>query len=109
MKHKFYILQVGEEITTEGIEDLKLFTKLREGGIKKAILVGKENAIYFEAFEKKSVMVGVDRNSAGASRLIARKLLFETKKKVDLSSIEEAFEFAKKVENADLDELAKLR
>lgn len=109
MKHKFYTLQIDDEVSSEGIEDLELFKKLRDSGVKKAILVGKETAIYFEAFEKKFVMVGVDRNSAGIARVIARRLVFGGKKKIDLSSLEEVFEFAKKVESADLDELAKLR
>ncbi|MDI9642354.1 MAG: hypothetical protein QXQ38_03145 [Archaeoglobaceae archaeon] len=109
MKYKFYVLQIDGEISKEGIEDLELFKKLKESEVKKAILMGKETAIYFETFEKKSVMVGIEKSSAGAARLIARKLAFGSKKKIDLISIEEAFEFAKKVENADLDELAKLR
>ncbi|MCS7130308.1 MAG: hypothetical protein NZ872_02695 [Archaeoglobaceae archaeon] len=109
MRHKFYVLESDEKITKDGIEDLELFKRLKEAEVKKAILLGKENAIYFETFEKKFVMVGIERNLAGSARLIARKLVFESGKKIDLSSIEEAFEFAKKVESADLDELAKLR
>jgi len=109
MKHKFYVLQLGDEISSEGIEDLELFKRLRDAGIKKAILLGSDSAVYFEAFERKFVMVGVNRKLAGTARVIARKLLFGSRKKLDLSSIEEVFEFAKKVENANLDELAKLR
>ncbi|MDK2794970.1 MAG: hypothetical protein PWQ22_98 [Archaeoglobaceae archaeon] len=109
MKHKFYILQIGDEVTSEGIEETELFKKLRDSGIKKAILVGEETAIYFEAFEKKFVMVGVERKSAGVARIIARNLVSRSRKKIDFSSLEEVFEFAKRVENADLDELAKLR
>lgn len=108
MRHKFYIVQTDGEITSEGIEDLKLFEGFRDGGVKKAILLGRETAIYYEAFERRFVMVGVDRNFAGIARVIARRLVFG-KKKIDLSSLEEAFEFAKRVENADLDELARLR
>ncbi|MCS7144404.1 MAG: hypothetical protein NZ879_05215 [Archaeoglobaceae archaeon] len=109
MPLKFYILEKGEKIESEGIEEKDLFFKLKESGIKKAILLGKETAIYFENFEDKFVMVGVERRSAGFARVYAKKIIGEDKRKIDLRSLEDVFEFAKKVESADLDELAKLR
>ncbi len=109
MPVKFYIVEKEGKIKAEGPMDNDLFLKLKESGIRKAILLGKETAIYFESVEGKYVMVGVERGSAGFARVFAKKILGEEKKKVDLKSIEDAFEFAKKVENASLDELAKLR
>jgi len=97
------------KIIAEGIEERELFTKLKESGVRKAVIFGKETAIYFEALGEKFIMVGVERSSAGFAKIYAKKILGKDKKKIDLRSIEDAFEFAKKVENASLDELAKLR
>jgi hypothetical protein len=66
-----------------------------------------KDAIYYESSDEKSVMVSVDRNRAGFAKIIAKKLF--GKKLVDLSSIEEAFEFAERVKDASLEDLAKLR
>ncbi|MEM2727364.1 MAG: hypothetical protein QXV61_03800 [Archaeoglobaceae archaeon] len=109
MPLKFYVLEKEGEIRSEGTEDRELFLKLKDSGIRKAILLGKETAIYFEAVEGNFVMVGVERKSAGFARVYAKKILGGDKKKIDLKSIEDVFEFAKRVESADLDELAKLR
>ncbi|MEG9193923.1 MAG: hypothetical protein HA489_05410 [Archaeoglobales archaeon] len=109
MPPKFYIMEKEGKIIAEGTEERELFTKLKESGIRKAVLLGKDTAIYFEALGGKYIMVGVERSSAGFAKIYAKRILGEDKKKIDLRSIEEAFEFAKKVENASLDELAKLR
>lgn len=106
---KFYILEKEGKIQSEGVEEKELFLKLRDSGAKRAILFGKETAIYFETLGDRAVMVGVDRVSAGFAKIYARKILKEDKKKIDLKSLEEVFEFAERVEKADLDELAKLR
>lgn len=106
---KFYIVEKEGKIQSEGVEEKELFIKLKESGIKRAIFFGKETAIYFETVGDKAVMVGVDRVSAGFAKIYARKILKEDKKKIDLKSLEDAFEFAERVEKADLDELAKLR
>ncbi|MEM1579176.1 MAG: hypothetical protein QXR77_05825 [Archaeoglobaceae archaeon] len=106
--HKFYILQNGEKTISEGTVNEKLFGKLRSAEIRRAVFLSSRDAVYFEILHGKAVMVGVDRNSAGFAKILARKLL-GLHKKIDLKSMESVFEFAKKVENADLDELAKLR
>lgn len=109
MPIKFYIVEKEGKIRSEGTEEMDLFIKLRDSGIKKAILLGKDTSIYFESVEGSFVMVGVESRSAGFARIYAKKILGEDKKKIDLKSIEDIFEFAKKVESANLDELAKLR
>jgi len=109
MSLKFYIVEKEGKIQSEGEGEIELFKKIKQIGVKKAILLGKENAIYFEFSGEKYVMVGVDRTHAGFARIYAKKILREDSKKIDLKSLEEIFEFAKKVESADLDELAKLR
>ena len=106
---KFYIVEKDGKVESEGVEEKNLFNRLRESGIKKAILFGKDTAIYFETLGDRCVMVGVDRFSAGFAKIYARKILKEEKKKIDLKSLEDAFEFAERVEKANLDELAKLR
>lgn len=84
----------------------KLFEVLNRTGIRRAIFLGSE-MLYFESRDDKAVLVSVDRKYAGFAKLFARKLL--TEKRISLSSMEEVFEFAEKVEKATLEELAKLR
>lgn len=108
MKHKFYIFHNGEKTVSEGAVNEKLFENLRRAEIRRAVFLTSSDAVYFEVLHEKAVMVGVERNSAGFAKVFARRLL-GSQKKIDLKSMESVFEFAKKVENADLDELAKLR
>jgi len=101
-----YILREGNKVLKEGEINERLFEELNRAQIRKAIFIGKD-AIYYESSDEKSIMVSVDRNRAGFAKIIAKKLF--GKKLVDLSSIEEAFEFAERVKDASLEDLAKLR
>lgn len=101
-----YLIKKGDEIVKHGEINEKVFDGLIKTGIKRAIFLGEE-VLYFESQEDRAVLVNVEKKSAGFAKLFARKLLGE--KKINLKSMDEAFEFAKKVEKATLDELAKLR
>lgn len=101
-----YLIKKDGAITKRGEVDEKFFEELTKSGIKRAIFLGRE-AMYFESQENKAVLVSVDKKNAGFAKLLAKKLLGE--KKLDLKSMDEAFEFAEKVEKATLDELARLR
>uniref|UniRef100_A0A7J2TIE5 Uncharacterized protein n=1 Tax=Archaeoglobus fulgidus TaxID=2234 RepID=A0A7J2TIE5_ARCFL len=101
-----YILKNGKKVIEEGGLNRRLFEELNNAEVKKAVFLGKE-AIYYESLGEKSVMVSVNRKNAGLAKIIAMKLI--EKKLVDLSSVDDIFEFAERVKSASLDDLAKLR
>lgn len=101
-----YLVKEGDKIIKHGEISEKLFEELTKSGIKRAIFLGQE-ILYFELHEDKAILTSVERKYAGFAKIFAKKML--ERKKVNLASIEEAFEFAKKVERASLEELAKLR
>ena len=82
-----------------------MFSVLLENKIKNAVLLLNDEALYFESNDI-SGLVEVDKKHIGTAKILLRKVEKETRK-VDLSSIEEAFELAEKLEKANLDEIAK--
>ncbi len=103
---KSYILKVGDNIRKQGdVSYESLFGKLDEVGIVKAVIITDNDALYFEK-GKVSVMVCVNKENVGAAKIFARKIAKEVKK-VDLSSLEEAFKFAEELDRMDLDGIAK--
>lgn len=101
-----YVIKRGEEIVNYGEMNERLFEEINKAGVKRAIFLGEE-VFYFESQENKAVLLSIEKKNSGFAKLLAKKLLEE--KKIDLKSMDEAFEFAEKVEKATLDELAKLR
>ena len=105
---KSYLLKTGEELREHGdvpAEYRELFSILIENEFKNAVLILNGEALYFES-NSVSGLVEVDRKHIGAAKILLRRVAKEAKK-VDLSSIEEAFEFAEQLEKADLDGIAK--
>lgn len=105
----FYMYKKNKEIHERGNdEECKkfkwLFEELDKSNVKRAVLFFKNQATYFEK-DRISVLVGAKKSNIGAAEVFARKLI--RGKIVDLSSIEEMFEFAEKVDKMSLDELAK--
>lgn len=102
-----YVLKKGNEIVKRGNIDERLFEKLANSGIRRAVFFGNE-VLYFESQQDRAVLVSVEKKNAGFAKLLARKLLGE-EKKIDLKALDEVFDFAEKVKKASLDELSRLR
>ncbi len=103
---KSYVLRAGSNIREHGDVGYRdLFSKLDESGITKAVIITEEDALYFEKGNV-SVMVCVNKENVGAAKIFARKIAKEAKK-IDLSSLEEAFKFAEELDKMNLDGIAK--
>ncbi|MBO8180415.1 MAG: hypothetical protein H0Z19_08050 [Archaeoglobus sp.] len=105
---KSYLIKTGEELREHGevpAEYRELFSILLENKIKNAVLLLNDEALYFESGAV-SGLVEVDRKHIGAAKILLRKVAREAKK-VDLSSVEEAFKLAEELEKADLNGIAK--
>ncbi len=103
---KSYILKIGNNIREHGdVTYRDLFSQLDNAGIIKAVIITESEAFYFEK-GKVSVMVCVNKENIGAAKIFARKIAKEAKK-VDLSSLEEAFKFAEELDKMNLDGIAK--
>ena len=105
---KSYLLKTSEGLKEYGkvsAEFKELFSILMENRIKNAVIFFNSDALYFEN-DTITGLVEVDRKHVGAAKFLLRKLTRGTRK-VDLSSVEEAFELAEKLEKADLDEIVK--
>jgi len=102
---KSYLLKRGSELKEHGeISGFKkLFSKLLEANIKNAVIFMNENALYFESNDFAG-LVEVERSNIGAAKILLRRL---GRDKLSLSSLEEVFEFAEKLDKMDLDEVAK--
>ncbi len=103
-----YVVKVGDEVRSQGgCEYMDLFNKLSDK-VDRAVIVTDTEAMYFErnGINRVAVMVCTEKNSVGAAKLFAKKIL-SSAKKVDFSSLEDAFEFAEKLDKMDLDEVAK--
>jgi hypothetical protein len=101
---KSYLIKVGEELKEHGgVKEVyrTIFTKLIDFKIKNAVLILNDNALYFENNDVKA-LVEVERKNVGAAKILLRKIA-KRAKKVDLSSIEEVFEFAEELERMNLD------
>lgn len=105
---KSYLLKTGKELREHGkvpTEYRELFSILLENNFKSAVIFLNSEALYFES-NSVSGLVEVDRKHLGAAKILLRKVAKEAKK-VDLSSVEDAFELAEQLEKADLDGIAK--
>ncbi len=105
---KFYLLKMGDKIQEHGdrAENYKkLLLKLDEMNLKKAIILLQEDAIYFEK-DGISVIVCVSRENIGAAKIFSKKIMKKSKK-VDFSSLEEAFKFAEELDKMNLNGIAK--
>ena len=106
---EFYLFRRDGELEMKGKEEeckkyLDLFEALEKTELRRAVFFSDSIAIYFEK-NRTSILVGAKKSNVGAAELFAKKILRSVK--VDLSSIEEAFEFAEKIDRMSLDELAK--
>ncbi|WP_290598196.1 MULTISPECIES: hypothetical protein [unclassified Archaeoglobus] len=105
---KFYLLKMGDEIQEhgEGAEKYKgILLKFDEMGLKRAVILLQKDALYFEK-SGVSVIVCVSRENIGAAKIFSKKIMSKSKK-VDLSSLEEIFEFAEELERMNLNGIAK--
>jgi hypothetical protein len=104
------MVKVSDELKKHGNEDLcsryvDLFRKLDDVGLKAATLFFDELALHFEK-DKIAVLVGARERNIGAAKIFARKLI-RSNKKLDLSSIEDAFEIAEEIDRMSIEDVVK--
>ncbi len=101
----FYIVKKNGSLKMFGEceEYVSLFEKL-EKVANEALILTDSLAIYFEGGEL-PVLVVTSRDKAGTAKLKAKRLRSRNPR---FSSLEEAFEFAERVEKMSLDEVARL-
>ncbi len=103
---KSYILKAGSNIRKKGeMEYEDLFLQLDKAGITKAVIITERDALYFEK-SNVPVMVCTNKSNVGAAKIFAKKVAKEVKK-IDLSSLDEAFKFAEELDRMNLNGIAK--
>ncbi|WP_202318356.1 hypothetical protein [Archaeoglobus neptunius] len=105
---KSYLLKIGDEFRKhgEGADKFReILSELDKLGIRNAVILLNSNALYFEK-NNVAAIVEVSRGNLGAAKIFIKKIARESKK-INLSTIEDAFKFAEELEKADLNGIAK--